>query len=117
MISVIKLVTLAIRPVSWYGKSNPLMTIFSGRVGATVASLALGGVILAYLLREISVVQIFAVTIFGWMLLLFTMAPFVDRLFEWVRGLAGEPHFFFKNIPSIAAWIVLMAWVLKEIFY
>ncbi len=116
-ISVIKLVTLAIRPASWYGKGNPLMTIFSGRVGATVASLTLGGVILAYLLREISIVQIFAAMIFGWILILFTMAPFVDRLFEWVGGLANDPRFFLKNIPSIAVWVVLMAWVLKEIFY
>ncbi len=115
-ISVIKLIMLAISPASWYGRKNPLIGLFSNKNKATLVSLILGGIILFYLLQELSIVQIFAASIFGWMIIMFSMAPFSERLFEWVKGIAGEPRFFSKNILSIVVWIFLIIWVLKEIF-
>ncbi len=115
-ISFIKIAVLAFRPKSWYGESNPLIKIFSKPLSATAMSLVLGIIILFYLLKELSIIQIFAAMVFGWILLMFTMAPLTGRIFEWIRGIAGEPNFFRKNFFSIIIWIILMIWVLKEIF-
>ncbi len=116
-ISIIKLIVLAIRPESWYGSDNPLMKIFSGTTTTIIVSLAIGMVVLFYLLQELSIVQIFAAMVFGWLILMLTMAPFAAGILDWVKRAAKEPHFFRKNSFSVIIWILLMFWVLKEVFF
>jgi len=116
--AIIKFVVLAINPGSWYGKSNPLVNIMTkSPIAAYVISIIFGGLVLFYLLKELSIIQIFAATVFSWFLMMLTFGPFFREIIGSVKGMAEQkPHFFCRFWFPLVVWIVLMAWVVWEIF-
>ena len=82
VISIIKLITIAVSPKTWYGSSNPLVKLAWNRVSATVFSVVIGGVVLYYLLAEITVVQLFVAVMFGFLLMILTVAPDVEKVLK-----------------------------------
>lgn len=115
-LSVVKFIVLFTKPAAWYGSPNPLIKLVQNQVSAIIFSLVLGGVILYYLLLEISIVQVFAAMAFSFILLIFTMAPDVRKIFDpLVRHLEGQKLFARYWFPLLV-WLALMAWVVWEIF-
>lgn len=117
VISVIKLIVIAVNPKAWYGPANPLVKAFSNNASAIVFSLVIGAVVLFYLLTELSIVQIFAATAFAFAFLMLMLAPYMKEIMETVVGDAETgKHFLTKHWLSIVIWIVLIVWVVWEIF-
>jgi len=117
VISIIKLITIAISPKAWYGSSNPLVKLVWNRISATIFSLIIGGVILYYLLAEISIVQLFVAVIFSFLLMIITVAPDIDKVLKAVPDQIEKKKgsFLVEYWPAIIAWVGLMVWTVWEI--
>ena len=117
IISVIKLITIAVSPKAWYGSSNPLVKLVWNRISATIFSLIIGGLILYYLLAEISIVQVFASVMFGFLLMILTVAPDVEKVLKAVPDHIEKKKgsFLAHYWPAIIVWAGLMAWTVWEI--
>ncbi len=116
-LSVIKLVVLSISPRAWYGPANPIIRLVWNRISATVLSLVLGGLVLFYLLAEISIVQIFASMVFTFLLVILIMAPDIKKIFDvLIRHLEREKRLWTRYWFPLLVWIALMVWVVWEIF-
>lgn len=112
VIGVVKLITIMINPHAWLN--------FAGKLWASptmlrIIALILGGVILYYLLAELTIVQVFASTAFATMLLWLGFAPYKKELFEMISH-DREQNILRKNWLLTVVWLVLALWVLKDIF-
>ena len=117
VISIIKLITIAISPKSWYGSSNPLVKLVWNRVSATIFSVITGGVILFYLLAEITIVQLFVAAMFSFLLMILTLAPDIEKVLEAVPSQIENKKgsFLVEYWPAIIAWVGLIGWTVWEI--
>ena len=109
----IKLVIIFIRPKSWlpvvktcYGK--PIIVIPIALVAA--------GVILVYLLAELTIIQIFAVMAFMMALMAVGVASYGREIIELSEKLLQDKGIFRRAWVSIVVWLVLIVWVFYEIF-
>ncbi len=117
LVSVIKLLTLIASPSSWYSNKNPLVSILTGRTVGPIVSLILAAVVLKYLLQEVSIVQIFAVTAFIALLLMVSIAPYSRSLMNWLRDEASRNGNVLRSSwLAVLVWVVLIIWVIKDIF-
>ncbi len=116
-ISIIKLITIAISPKAWYGSSNPIVKLVWSRISATLFSAVIGGVILYYLLAEITVAQLFVSVIFAFLLMILTVAPDIEKVLKAVPDQIEKKKgsFLIEYWPAIIAWVGLMVWVVWEI--
>lgn len=113
-ILVVKLVVLAINPKAWY--RGPLAKLFSNTNTTYAISFTFGVVLLVYLLRELSIVEIFAVVVFASFLMALTMAPYMKQLIGMVqRDIEGNKNFLYANWLSTTVWLTLIVWVVWEI--
>ncbi|MDP2651343.1 MAG: hypothetical protein Q8O98_01995 [bacterium] len=115
IISVIKLVVITINPKAWY--EGPLVKVWTNKVSGTLISLALGAVVLNYLLEELTIVQVFASLTFASLLFMLILIPYYRELYNMVLRDHSKGRDIFKRswLGSIA-WIALMIWVLVELF-
>ena len=109
----IKLVIIFIQPKSWlpvvktcYGK--PIITIPIALIAA--------GVILMYLLAELTIIQIFAVMAFMMALMAAGVASYGKEIVELSEKLLQDKVALRKAWVSIVAWLVLTVWGFYEIF-
>ncbi len=117
VISLIKLVTISFSPKAWYSTTNPLVKMIWNKYFATVFSLFFGGLILFYLLAEISIVQVFVAVMFTFFLAILTVAPNIKKVIKTVANHLEEEKLFSKYWFPAFIWIGLMVWVLWEILY
>jgi hypothetical protein len=110
---LIKLTVICINPLSWkavvkkiYGK--PVVTIIVGLIMAVV--------ILRYLLQELTIVQIFASMTFMMALMMVQFALLGDEIMALSDKFLNDRSMFKRVWPSLILWILLMGWVLYEIF-
>ncbi len=117
VISLTKLLVIFFNPKAWYGPANPLMKLFANQTLGIVFSLFLGGLVLMYLLAELSIVVIFASMVFAFLLLILTLSPYANQMVEMVvMDSETGKDFFRKNWLSILVWVALMIWVLWDIY-
>ncbi len=82
-------------------------------VGISAAILSL--IVLYSLLKELTIVQIFAVMLFVFLISAATIAPYSKEFLSFGEKLLAKKAV--KNYwPELIVWIVLALWVLKEIF-
>ncbi len=116
-ITLIKLLVISVNPRTWYGPANPLMKLFANRALGVGFSLLLGGLVLMYLLVELSIVEIFAASVFAFLLLMLSLSPYANQMVEMiVTNSETGKGFFRKNWLSVVVWLGLIIWVLWEIF-
>jgi len=102
-----KLLVVLISPKSWMGivKTD---TIWKNPIPTTLVSIVLAAVTLMYLLQELTIVQIFATTLFVMFLMIITLSSCAKAT------LALEKQVF-KEIDvkklSIEAWFAFIVWV------
>jgi hypothetical protein len=115
ILSVIKLVTVYINPKAWY--EGPIARIWTRPVAGTVISLALGVVILNYLLQELTIVQVFASVAFASVLFSLMLIPYYKELHGiFLKDGQSGDQIFKKSWLGTVAWVALMVWALVEIF-
>ncbi len=110
---LVKLVVVSRNPRAWlrFWKKR-----YSHRAAATVVALVLAGVVLYYLLMELTIVQIMAVAAFMALLFLIGFLPYMKDMFELGDRWMKEGNILWRSWLIILIWLVLSLWVLWEIF-
>lgn len=118
VITLIKLLVISFNPKAWYGPANPLMKLFANQTLSSIFSLFLGGLVLMYLLTKLNIVGVFAVLVFAFLLLMLTLSPYINQMVEMIiMDSETGKGFFRKNWLSILVWLILIFWVLWDIFF
>ena len=109
----IKLLVIMVNPKNWM----PVVKAVYGNPGiTTLVGLVLGGWSLMYLLKEMTIVQIFAVMFFFMMLMLVGVAAFSKDLMGLANKLLKEPNVLKRSWLATTIWVVLVIWVLWALF-
>ena len=112
-ISLIKIVTIAIKPMAWFdGVVKPL---FGNPKVTQVVSFLLAALVLYYLLIELTIVQVLAVTFFMALLMLGGMVSFAKPFIDDAEKIYRGRHILRKYWLYTLIWVVLLLWGLKEI--
>ena len=113
--SAIKIAVLMIKPTAWYG--GPAGKLWSNPVIAYPAIIVIGAVVLWYLLAELTITQVFAAGIFGFLVFMLDLTPYTGKLFGLIqRDAQSGTNILRKSWVGNLVWIVLMILVLWEIF-
>lgn len=110
---VIKLVIVLPSPQTW---KSVVKKIYSKPAVTMTAGLAAAGIILSYLLDELTIVQIFAAMTFMMALMMIQFAAFGKELEGLMDKFYDDRSLIRKAWFSIVLWISLIAWVLFDIF-
>lgn len=114
IVTAIKLIVISISPSAWmnnvvrkvYGKPGILMMV----------SLLLAGLVLYYLIQELSIVQILAVMLFLSLLMAITVSAYSEEVLAMADTIYQKGGLLKKAWLSLIIWIVLLLWGLKELF-
>ena len=109
----IKILVVLISPKSWL---NLVGKIWKLPILTMIVSLILSGIVLYYLLQEISIVQIFGVLLFIALISAATMAVYIKEVLPFVQKMLKDRSFLRKAWLPILIWIILIIWALKELF-
>lgn len=111
----VKLPLTFITPKSWkiWWRTVTQRT-WTNPVRTTVAMLLLMVVSLAFLLRELTIIQIFAATLFGWSLVILGFAPFSKEMLEVEEKMFKQKE---KGWLAALVWAILIVWVLYALFF
>lgn len=113
--SAAKIATLLLKPKSWYG--GPAGTAWRNPTIAYPMILVLGGIVLYFLLQELTITQVLAAGFFGFLVYMLDITPYSDKLFGTVQAdIESGTNVLTKNWIGTAVWVGLMAWALWEIF-
>ncbi len=111
--AIIKMLVILINPKSWM---SVVKTIYAKPVITGVVGLVLALITLYYLLEELTIVQIFAVILLVYFLMLMGVAGYSKELLKWVEGMLKDKRVLKKAWLALIIWILLIVWVLSEIF-
>ncbi len=117
ILSIIKLITIAVSPKAWYSPANPIVKLVWSKTSASIFSIVLGAVVLYSLLSEISIVQVFVALVFTFLLAILTVAPDIKEVFKGVVNRLEKENLFAEYWLPLIVWVGLMAWVLWELFF
>ena len=107
VLAAVKMIILLVKPQAWM---NFAKGFYKNKSVAVVIGLVLGGIILYYLIQEITIIQILAVTAFVAMLFVIGFAGHVSDLIrryerEIKAGKLWKRHWFYTLL-----WIALLTW-------
>jgi len=113
IIVLIKILVILISPKSWmsvvkffYG--NSMMTMIVSAI------LAIGS--FWYLMKELTIIQIFAVLFLMSMLMLVSLSVYSKDMIPLARKILQNRKFLNRGWLAIIIWLVLTLWALKELF-
>ena len=110
---VIKLIVVSISPMSW----KPVVKSIYGRPVVTkVVALVLAAAVLYYLLQELTIVQVFASMAFMIALMLVQFSSLGVEIGHMADKFLSDRSIMKKLWLTLTLWLVLMGWVLYEIF-
>ena len=112
-IVLVKILVILIKRQAWIGVVE---WIYSKPVVTMLVSLVLALVSLNYLLNSVTIVQIFAVTLFISLLFVMTAAAYYKEIMPLARKVIREKRFMRKVWFPIVIWILLLVWALWMIF-
>jgi hypothetical protein len=114
IVFVIKMIVLFIKPKAWIKFVEKL---YINKNAFTAIILILAAFVLSYLIRELSIVDIFAVTVFVCLLIAAGFAQYKDDLFEFAHKIMRRKKAIKKSWLIIVIWFVLSAWVIWQVFF
>ena len=110
---IIKLLVIMVNPKNWI----PVVKAIYGNPGiTTLVGLVLGGWSLMYLLKAMTIVDIFAVMFLFMMLMIIGVASFGKELQALAIKLLKEKNILQRAWLATLIWIVLTIWVLWTLF-
>ncbi len=107
LLSLVKLTMLLVNARAWIGLVKRL---YADTKVTSAMALAAAGLVLFLLIKSgLDIVQILAVSLFVFLLILVCVAPYVPRLYAWIdtqdmRQLLKEQWLY------VAAWVALLLW-------
>jgi hypothetical protein len=107
LLSLVKVTMLIVNPRAWVGLTK---RIYTDTKLTSVVSSALAGIILYLLIRSgLDIVQILAVCLFLFLLILVGIAPYVPRLYAWFET-QDVGQLIKGQWLYVSAWIALILW-------
>jgi hypothetical protein len=113
LIGAVKIIVLLTQPKSWMNLSK---TIYQNSFITMIVSLVLAGVLLGYLLTEMTIVQIFAVMLFMAPLMAIGVSAYSKEALALMNKLAKDKTVVKRAWLAIVVWVILIIWVLYAIF-
>jgi len=111
--ALVKLLVICIDPASW---KSVIKTIYAKPVYTIGLSLIAALGILTFLLQEMTIVQIFASMTFMMALMMVQFAALGNEIVELSDRFFNDRNIIKKMWFPLSIWIILMVWVLYEIF-
>jgi hypothetical protein len=113
--STAKIGTLLLKPTAWYG--GPAGKVWTNPAIAYPMIIILGGVTLWFLLQELTITQVLAAGVFGFLVYMLDITPYSGKLFGFVQSdIESGKNILKENWIGTLAWVGLMLWALWEIF-
>jgi len=113
-VSVIKILILLVNPKSWM---NFARMIYKNSRVTSVVALILAVVVLFYLIQELTIIQILAVTSFVALLFVIGLADRGNALIKMYEGQIKNKTLWKRNLFYTLIWIALLAWGIKVLFF
>ena len=113
IVAAVKMVVLLISGKSWM---NLAKSLYKNKVVFQIICFLLAGVVLYYLLQDLTIVQIFAVTAFVALLLALGMAEPIKKIIPVYEKHLKNKTLFKTYWLYVLVWLALMAWVFIELF-
>lgn len=110
---IIKIGVLMINPKQWIKLTEKIWKV---PYIVLVVSLVLAGVVLYYLLKDLTIVHVFAVMLFIVLISAATLSVYIKDFLAIAHKFSKEKNFAKKAWIPILLWILLSIWVIKEIF-
>jgi len=114
LLILVKLVTVGFKPKAWM--DNVAKPIYSNASIATVVGLVIAGGSLWFLLKELSIVQIFAAMLFFIGLMVVGIAPLGKDLMVMADKMVKQKNLLKQFWLAWVIWVVLAVWVLYTLF-
>jgi hypothetical protein len=112
---VIKMLVLLVNPKAWMGFAK---SVYSKPNLTSFIAFILAAVVLWYLIQSgISIVQILAVTAFVTLLIMIALAKEIGPLMKKYEAMIKKGNLWKEYWLYALAWILLMAWGVKELFF
>ncbi|MEX2008386.1 MAG: hypothetical protein WD850_02785 [Candidatus Spechtbacterales bacterium] len=113
--SATKIAVMFIKPTAWY--AGPAGKFWSVPAVAYPGIIALGAVVLWFLLQELTITQVLAAGVFGFLVYMLDMTPYTGKLFGTIqKDIESGTNILTKNWIGTLVWVGLMVWALWEIF-
>ncbi len=112
--AVIKLSVIWFSPKAWMKIPKAM---FSRPIALSVVSLALAGVVLYYLLQELTIVQVFASALFILLVIMASMTVFGKEIVPFAEKLMAGKSILKRMWFPLIVWDILIFWVLYAIFF
>ena len=114
LVLLVKTIMVVVNPSAWIG----FVKRFYADTNVTkVVSLASAGVVLFLLIRSgLDIVQILAVCLFVFLLILVGLASYVLRLYAWVET-QDMGQLLKEQWLSVSAWIALLLWGIYALLF
>ena len=113
VIASIKILVILINPRTWH--DNVVKNIYRNPKILMVLSLILSAITLYYLLKELTIVQIFAAMLFFSLIAAVGVSVFSKDLMKLTNKLYNDKFILKKSWLYLLIWIVLILWGFKEI--
>ena len=112
ILAVIKILVILINPSSWL---KVIKTVYAQPWITAIISLILAGIVLNYLLQELTIVQIFASMMFFALLTMIGIAGYKKEITEWAEQVLKEKELWKKAWLALIIWGILIIWVIYSI--
>lgn len=113
VLGAVKLFVLMTNPGSWM---KVIKAVYSNPNVAVMLALLFSAITLWYLLKSVTVVQIFATMLFVMFFMWMGFAAHPKETMEFANKLYHKHDIFRRHWLSILIWLVLMVWVVYSIF-
>lgn len=111
--SLIKIISISISPQSW--NRNIVKKLFKNYHLTAFFSFILAIIVLYYLLKELTIVQIIASASFVFLLIAFGISAYHEEILKLSDKIYKDKIILKKSIIYIIIWLILLLWGLKEI--
>ncbi len=115
LVGLIKMLVLFIKPKKWL--DEVVKPVYLHGKFTKLAAFVVALIVLNYLLKEVTIVQIFAVFVFVASIVMIGFASYGQELTAMAEKIMKDKNMFRKSWLSVLIWLVLSAWVLFELFF
>ena len=114
LLGAIKLIVVLMSPKAWIDKV--VKPIYANPMVTTIIALIIGGISLWYLLKELTIVYIFAVMLFVMSLMLLGFSAYSKEAIAMAQKVLKDKDAIKKAWLPIIIWILLLIWVFYTLF-
>lgn len=114
ILSIIKLLFILTNPKSWF---SMVKSIYSNKLLTTIVSTILALVVLNFLIKEITIVQIFAVMAFVMLLFTLTGSSYGKDIISLAEKRYKDKNKIKNAWFPILIWVLLLIWLLFFLFF